>query len=117
MKQTGNKIQEGVSSIFQGNSIENTADQSISRIASQRKFFLTGRRSREPRNERERENIRTSVMMNRSQYAKVREIAIREGLTIKDLLFSMIELAIEQYEKKHGKVIINNTDKTKNLFK
>lgn len=116
MKQTGNKIQEGVSSIFQGNSIEGTADQTISRIASQRKFFLTGRRSREPRNERERENIRTSFMLNRNQYDKVREIALREGITIKELVYSMLELAIEKYEKAHGEVIILHENKSKNLF-
>ena len=36
---------------------------------------------------------------------KVREIAVREGITIKDLVYSILELAIEKYESKHGKVL------------
>ena len=55
-------------------------------------------------------------MLNRNQYDIVREIAKREGITIKELVYSMLELAIDKYETKHGKVVASTEDKTKDLF-
>ena len=48
----------------------------------------------------------------------VREIALREGMTIKDLVSAIFQLGIDRYEEKHGKVELRkkNTDK-KDLFK
>ena len=77
---------------------------------SQRRAFLTGRRRKdETREPATKDDMRT--------YAIVREIALREGMTIKDLVFAMFQLAIERYEEKHGKVELRkkNTDK-KDLF-
>jgi hypothetical protein len=113
MKQKDNKIQEGANSLFNGSQ---PGEQETERIRSQRKFFLTGRRCKAPQ-EGNKEEIRTSFMLNRKQYDKVREIAMREGITIKDLVYSMLELAIEKYERKHGQVVVSKEDKAKNIFK
>ena len=105
-----NKIQEGASSLF-----NREVNRSSDVIKSQRKFFLTGRRCKDTV-KADKGEIRTSFMLNRNQYDKVREIAIREGITIKELVCSMLELAIEKYERKHGQVVVTKGDKTKDLF-
>ena len=112
MKQKEDIIQEGASALFNSDKV---TEQDKVRVQSQRKFFLTGRRGSSPK-DGDKGEIRTSFMLNRKQYDKVREIAMREGMTIKDLVYSMLELAIEKYESKHGKVIVSREDKTKNLF-
>ena len=63
---------------------------------SQRRAFLTGRRRKD--------DVRTSLLLNKQQYDIVREIALREGMTIKDLVSAMFQLGIDRYEEKHGKV-------------
>lgn len=110
MKEKENKIQEGASSLFNG---DKTHDPD--KLKSHRKFFLTGRRGKESSTD-DKGEIRTSFMLNRNQYDKVREIAIREGITIKELVYSMLELAIEKYERKHGQVVVTKGDRTKDLF-
>lgn len=72
---------------------------------AQRRTFLTGRRRKdETREPATKDDMRTSMLVNKHQYAIVREIALREGMTIKDLVLAMFQLAIERYEEKHGKV-------------
>ena len=44
------------------------------------------------------------MLLNKQQYDIVREIALREGMTIKDLIYAMFQLGIDRYEEKHGKV-------------
>jgi hypothetical protein len=112
MKQKEDIIQEGASALFNS---ENQTEPDNSRVHSQRKFFLTGRRGTEQKGG-DKGEIRTSFMLNRKQYDKVREIAMREGMTIKDLVYYMLELAIDKYESKHGKVVVSREDKAKNLF-
>ena len=72
---------------------------------AQRRTYLTGRRRKdETRELASKDDMRTSMLLNKHQYAIVREIALREGMTIKDLIYAMFQLAIERYEEKHGKV-------------
>lgn len=72
---------------------------------SQRRTFLTGRRRRDDTRELvTKDDIRTSLLLNKHQYDIVREIALREGMTIKDLVSAMFQLGIDRYEEKHGKV-------------
>ena len=76
---------------------------------SQRRTFLTGRRRRDDTRELvTKDDIRTSLLMNKHQYDLVREIALREGMTIKDLVSAMFQLGIDRYEEKHGKVELRN---------
>lgn len=86
---------------------------------AQRRTFLTGRRRKdETREPATKDDMRTSMLVNKHQYAIVREIALREGMTIKDLVSAIFQLGIDRYEEKHGKVELRNknTDK-KDLFK
>lgn len=72
---------------------------------SQRRTFLTGRRRKdETREPATKDDVRTSLLLNKHQYDIVREIALREGMTIKDLISAMFQLGIDRYEEKHGKV-------------
>lgn len=72
---------------------------------AQRRTFLTGRRRKdETREPATKDDMRTSMLVNKHQYAIVREIALREGMTIKDLVSAIFQLGIERYEEKHGKV-------------
>ena len=85
---------------------------------TQRRTYLTGRRRKdETREPATKDDMRTSMLVNKHQYAIVREIALREGMTIKDLVFAMFQLAIERYEEKHGKVEVRKPVSGKrNLF-
>ena len=85
---------------------------------AQRRTFLTGRRRKdETRELATKDDIRTSLLLNKHQYDIVREIALREGMTIKDLISAMFQLGIDRYEEKHGKVELRKKrTETKDLF-
>lgn len=85
---------------------------------SQRRAFLTGRRRKdETREPVTKDDVRTSLLLNKHQYEIVREIALREGMTIKDLVSAMFQLGIDRYEEKHGKVEVRKCrSETKELF-
>ena len=54
---------------------------------AQRRTYLTGRRRKdETREPASKDDIRTSMLLNKHQYDIVREIALREGMTIKHLI-------------------------------
>lgn len=61
-------------------------------------------------------DMRTSIIVNKNQYAVVREIALRECMTIKEIIYSMFELGINRYELKHGKVHVRKPKGEKDLF-
>ena len=78
----------------------------MERKQSERRFFMTGRK----RNDDEsalitRNDVRTCMVLDKEQYDKIREIALREAMTIKDLTNIMFQFAIDHYEKKNGKVV------------
>lgn len=78
----------------------------MERKQSERRFFMTGRK----RNDDEsalitRNDVRTCMVLDKGQYDKIREIALREAMTIKDLTNIMFQFAIDHYEKKNGVVI------------
>lgn len=85
---------------------------------SQRRAFLTGRRRKDETRELvTKDDVRTSLLLNKHQYEIVREIALREGMTIKDLVSAMFQLGIDRYEEKHGKVEVRKCrSETKELF-
>ena len=81
---------------------------------AQRRTFLTGRRRKdETRELATKDDIRTSLLLNKHQYDIVREIALREGMTIKDLVSAMFQLGIDRYEEKHGKVELRKKESEK----
>ncbi len=48
---------------------------------------------------------RTSLIINKEKWAKIKEIAIRETLTMKEIVELALDMVIERYENKHGKII------------
>lgn len=83
----------------------------------ERRKFMTGRR----RNDEKRPpasltDMRTSVIVDKAQYQIVREIALRECMTIKEIIYAMFELGINRYEQKHGKVHVRKPKGEKDLF-
>ena len=63
---------------------------------------------------------RYTAIMSCEKLAKLREIAKREGLTVKDVFEAMMDLAIDNYEAKHGIINIYPDDErgdTSRLFK
>ena len=79
---------------------------------------MTGRKAQDNPNLRITRNaVRTSIILDKDQYDIIKEIALRETMTIKDLMFAMFQLAIDRYEQKNGKVILRTEQKTaKELF-
>ena len=47
---------------------------------------------------------RTSLIIPVAKWAKIREIAFRETLTMKEIVELALDLVIERYESKHGEV-------------
>lgn len=90
----------------------------MERRQSERRFFLTGRRRNGDHRELvTRNDVRTCMLLDKEQYDKIREIALRETMTIKDLTHIMFQLAIDQYEKKHGVVVPRGeTPSRKDIF-
>lgn len=90
----------------------------MERRQSERRFFLTGRRRNgDDRELVTRNDVRTCMLLDKEQYDKIREIALRETMTIKDLTHIMFQLAIDQYEKKHGVVVPRGeTPSRKDIF-
>ena len=78
----------------------------MERKQSERRFFMTGRRrNNDDRDLITRNDIRTCMVLDKEQYDKIREIALRETMTIKDLTNVMFQFAIDHYEKKNGVVV------------
>ena len=46
----------------------------------------------------------TSLVVNRSKYAKVRQIAIDNSLNINEVIDVALDMVIEAYEKKYGPI-------------
>jgi hypothetical protein len=60
---------------------------------------------------------RTCIVANAAKMEKIREIAFRETLTIKEVMEAAMDLAIRTYEKKHGEVIPqDHSGDSSNLF-
>lgn len=59
--------------------------------------------------------FRTTIIAHRVNYEKIKVIAMKEGMSFKDVLNEAISAAVEKYEEKHGEVILrSNREK---LFK
>ena len=83
----------------------------------ERRKFMTGRRCNdETRPPATLTDMRTSIIVDKTQYAIVREIALRECMTIKEIIYAMFELGINRYEQKHGKVHVRKPKVEKDLF-
>ena len=91
--------------------------QALEAQQTERRKFKTGRRSNDDtRVPSSQTDMRTSMIVDKAQYAIVREIALRECMTIKEIIYAMFELGIDLYEKKHGKVLVRKPTGQKDLF-
>lgn len=91
--------------------------EELERRQSDRRYFMTGRRRNDDTSDRLTKNdIRTCMILDKDQYDILKEIALREAMTIKDLAFAMFQLGIDAYEKKHGKVNIRKPKDRNDLF-
>lgn len=89
----------------------------LERRQSERRYFMTGSRRNDDTSERlTRNDIRTCMILDKDQYDVLKEIALREAMTIKDLAFAIFQYGIEGYERKYGKVIVRESMPKKNLF-
>ena len=93
--------------------VEQPVEEPVQETRPKARTFLTGRRRKDdPRPLKTKDDERTSLILNKHQYAKVRAIALQESMTIKDLVYEMFKLGIERYEKKHGPVEVQQTQNT-----
>lgn len=60
-------------------------------------------RAKQKKQEKERQEERFCTIVSSNLLKKVRIIATREGLQIKDVVEAAFEKAISNYERKHGK--------------
>lgn len=107
MKQDNN-IESGLNALFGGKSEKPVEER------AQSSFTLHGHgRPRKEDAADDAEYMRTSLIVNKRTYDKLREIALKESITLKDMIHFSFELAIEKYEAKNGKVEIASRDKKK----
>lgn len=57
---------------------------------------------------------RTSLIISKEKWAKIKEIAFIETLTMKEIVELALDMVIERYESKHG-TITPNTDRKKDI--
>ena len=59
-----------------------------------------------------------TIIANAEKYAKLKEVADRARLTMKDVLEAAMDLAIEAYEAKNGPIVVEErkVDNAKDLF-
>lgn len=63
--------------------------------------------------------VRTSIVITEEQLAKLKEISLRETITLKEVIIASLDLSIENYEKKFGKIVpkVRTKETAKALFK
>lgn len=73
-------------------------------------------RAKQRQQEKERQEERFCTIVNSVLLKKVRIIATREGLQIKDVVEAAFMKAISNYERKHGKIEEDPKKNIKDLF-
>lgn len=73
-------------------------------------------RAKQKKLEKERQEERFCTIVSSDLLKKVRIIATREGLQIKDVVEAAFEKAISNYERKHGKIEDDPKKNVKDLF-
>ena len=73
-------------------------------------------RAKQKQLEKERQEERFCTIVNSAVLKKIRIIATREGLQIKDVVEAAFGKAISNYERKHGKIEEDQKKNVKDLF-
>ncbi len=71
----------------------------------------TNRKNKEPKGGKKKVMEHVCTLVDVDQMAKVRTIADREGIALKDIFAAALNLAISNYEQKNGPVRIKNAKK------
>ena len=58
---------------------------------------------------------RTSIIINKEKWAKIKEIAFIETLTMKEIVEVALDIIMERYEAKHGEVKPQSQIKKRNI--
>lgn len=102
MAQQNDTIKTGLNALFGGAATpkEEVSDEAQERVV----LHGHGRPRKDESCNTTGNDMRTSLIVNKATYDKMRIIAIQEGLTLKEVLDSAFRLAIERYEAKRGKI-------------
>ena len=110
---------KSLDALFSGLTVNGNDSQApVEQPATQRKkgFKSETPRAKQKRLEKERQEERFCTIVNSEILKKVRIIATREGLQIKDVVEAAFEKAIGNYERKHGKIEEDPKKNVKDLF-
>lgn len=97
-----------------GNSPKETENKSTPQKGKKGKSLSA--RAKQRQLEKERQEERFCTIVRSDILKKVRIIATREGLQIKDVVEAAFEKAISNYERKHGKIEDDPKKNVKDLF-
>lgn len=108
----GEQPTQGAETAVEASSIEDTdiinsvTDEALREALKRKRMEGRGRpRKNTDKNGKRTDGYsRTSLILNDGQVAKIKEIAFRETLTMKEIVEAALNLAIEKYEAKHGVV-------------
>ena len=99
----GNNISAGLEILMGGRSMpRETGTGKDSGKESSPKQSLAGK----PVKSRIPDRIYTSLVVNREKYAKVKAIALHNGLNVNEVIDAALDMAIREYEKRNGTVDI-----------
>lgn len=99
-----------------GDTQQQEANQSSIPSAKERKPKAGQARAKQKKLEKETQTERFCTIVNAELLKKVRIIANREGLHIKDVVEAAFMKAINNYERKHGKIEQDPKKNLKDLF-
>ena len=101
MTQKNETITTGLNALF-GNAAQ--APEAKEKIKSDVLIRKPGRPRKDDESTDIGEQMRTSIIVNKTVYDKIRLISIREGLTIKEVVHYAFQHAVESYEKVNGPI-------------
>lgn len=109
-------LRGGLNTLFNGN--DNRRTKLLNTIEDEElKEMLINRKTKPGRPRKAVElQSRTSVVMSNDKHQKLRNIAARENLTIKEIIELAISWAIERYEAKHGVITPTEKKKIEDIF-
>lgn len=99
-------VQEPTTAQDEQDLIDTIEDEALRAALHKRRMEGRGRprKNTDERGKRTDGYSRTSLIVNDAKFAKIREIAFRESLTMKEIVEAAIDIAIERYEAKHGEI-------------
>jgi NRPS condensation-like uncharacterized protein len=75
-----------------------------------------GKRRGRPRQQKETEEVHLCTIVDKELLRKIRTIATREGLQIKDVIGAAFMKAVKSYERKHGPIEGDGKTRIRDLF-